>query len=165
MKTFTPFLCTVFSFCLLISFTSCYKGILEEITSNNEKETTITKMASDSSEVRKLLTAHTWQIEEVVDPFSGVRYKRGSVSDEKGFHLARYIYGVDGSIKGTDWFGNPIKDNFYSLQNGDKQFLIITPDCTSINEIISISSTKFVYKANDGSILTLTPIDPSDVAL
>lgn len=165
MKNFTPVASAVLSFGLLLSISSCYKTGLKEMISAKEEITGTTKMAYDSSEVRKLLTSQTWQIEEVVDPFSGVRYKRGSVSDGKEFYLARYTYGENGSITGTDWFGNPIKNTSYNLQDGDRKLVMVAPDCTSINEILFISATKFTYKANDGSVFTLTPVQQPDAAL
>lgn len=162
MKSFTRVLYAMFSSCIFL--TSCYKGVLEEVTTVREEKIN-TKVARDSSEVGKLLAAQTWQIEEVVDPFSGVRYKRGSVSDGKEFYLARYTYRENGSITGTDWFGKPIINTLYSLQDGDQKLIISAPDCTSINEILFISATKFTYKANDGSVFTLTPVQQPDAAL
>jgi hypothetical protein len=157
MKSYTRILNVVFSFSLLVSLTSCYKLVLENMTRTGEVSTT-QKMATDTSEVRKLMVAQAWQIEEVVDSFSGVRYQRGKISDGKEFQLTRYTYGENGSITGLDWFGNPIKNTSYSLQEGDRKFVIVAPDCTSVNEVLFISATKFTYKANDGSVFTLTPV-------
>lgn len=162
MKSYTRILNVVFVLSLLISLTSCYKIVLEDMSSIQEGGTTEAKISRDSSEVKRLLIGKTWQIEEVVDPISGVRYQRGKVSDGKEFQLARYVYGENGSITGTDWFGNPIKSTAYQLQESNRKFVIVAPDCSSINEILFISATKFSYKANDGSVFTLTPVQQND---
>ncbi|MCU7550984.1 hypothetical protein OCK74_17835 [Chitinophagaceae bacterium LB-8] len=61
MKISTRVLCIVASLCSLLSLSSCYKAVLEE--SNTTLEgTTATMIIKDSSVIRKLLLAQTWQI-------------------------------------------------------------------------------------------------------
>jgi hypothetical protein len=107
---------------------------------------------------QNLLSKQTWQIEEVIDPYAGVRFKRGVISDGKEFWLAQYKYTANGYITGIDWFGNPIVNNKYLLLEGGKKIKIIAPDCTVINDIILLTDDKFSYKAIDGSQFILCPV-------
>lgn len=110
-----------------------------------------------SSATKDLLTAHTWQIDEIVDPFQEIRYKRGVISDAKDFAIARYTYHDDQSITGMDWFGQPLEHHYYSLQDQEQHLKFITPTCCSIAAIIKINESEFSYKSADGSIFKLVP--------
>ena len=105
--------------------------------------------------------ATTWQIEEVIDAFGGVRYKRGVLGDSKNFSLARYQYHANNSLMGTDWFGQSWKASCYTFLDDDKKLKITNPACSIIETIITLSATRFVYKAADGSTFTLQPIKSS----
>ena len=141
----------VFILCLL--FTSCTK--------EQTNETATTGKVEESMESQNLLSKQTWQIEEVIDPYAGVRFKRGVISDGKEFWLAQYKYTANGSITGNDWFGKVLVNNKYVLQEGGKKIKIITPDCTVINDIILLTQDKFSYKTIDGSQFILGPVQGS----
>ena len=72
MKNFTLVLCTVSSFCSVVSFFSRYKGVLKEII-DDESITTSTKVAEDSSLAqnssifKSRLISPDWQIEQVIN--------------------------------------------------------------------------------------------------
>jgi len=110
-----------------------------------------------SEEIKNLATAHTWQIEEVIDPFSGTRYKRGVTSDGKNFSIARYTYHADYTLTGMDWEGNNIENTTYTMLDNQKM-KITSPACIYVNEVINISTSQFSYKTIDGSIIILGPV-------
>lgn len=134
---------------LLLVLTSCQKRAVTETVPANNKQVS-------SSEAKTWLTAHTWQINEVIDPFTGTRYKRGVISDSKDFASVRYTFKEDSTLTGIDWFGTSVTNTFYMLQDNQK-IQIISPTCTYVNDIISINASVFSYKSLDGSVFILGP--------
>lgn len=129
---------------------SCEKQVLTETTCSCSSQTS-------SSEIKAMLTAHTWQINEVIDPFSGTRYKRGVFSDGKDFESARYLYKDNGILTGTSWQGNTITNTCYTFLDNRKIQVTALP-CIDIYDIITIDPSEFSYKTNNGSIFILGPV-------
>jgi hypothetical protein len=142
---------------LLVLLTSCVKeAALEEASEPMSKRI-------DTTGSKSWLTAHTWQIKEVIDPITGTRYKRGVSSDGKNFGAAYYTYKEDQTITGMDWNSTILVDNSYTLLDNGK-IRIVSPACTYINHIITLSATEFSYKTIDGSVFILEPRGNSNAA-
>ena len=132
---------------------SCQKLVLTEDTCTCSSQT-----SPSSSEVKGLLTAHTWQINEVIDPFSGPRFKRGVFSDGKDFASARYLYKDNGALTGNSWQGNTITNTCYTLLD-NRKIQVTAPPCIDFYDIITISPFELSYKNNSGSIFVLGPVE------
>lgn len=139
----------LFFFCLACLLTACSRNI--------EENTLLETKSAD--ETQKLLTAHPWQIEEIVDPFSGLRYKRGKLSDGKTFSIARYTYHDDGTMSGMHWDGVPLTNSTYALLD-QNTIRLSSPSCIWVTDIITLTPTRFSYKSIDGSIFTFSPVAP-----
>jgi hypothetical protein len=112
------------------------------------------------NEIKSILTAHPWQINEVIDPFSGTRYKRGVTSDGKDFAAARYLYKESGVISGTSWQGS-ISNTCYTLID-NRRIQVSSPTCIDVYTIISIGPTEYSYKDKSGTIFVLGPVLTSE---
>ena len=139
----------LFFFCLACLLTACTRTL---------EETPLLETNS-ADETQTLLTAHPWQIEEVVDPFSGLRYKRGVLSDGKTLSIARYTYHNDGTVSGMHWDGNPLNNCTYTLLD-QNTIRLSSPSCIWVTDIITLTPTRFSYKSIDGSIFTFSPVAP-----
>ena len=137
---------------LSLALLSCQKPLLTE---------NVCTCQTSYSEVKSLLTAHTWQINEVIDPFSGARFKRGVLSDGKDFAIARYLYKEDGAHTGINWEGNSIINSCYTFLD-NRKIQVTDTRCTNLYNIISIGSTEFSYKDNSGTIFILGPAATSE---
>jgi hypothetical protein len=133
---------------------SCQKSVFTEDTCTCSSQT-------NSSEIKNLLIAHTWQINEVIDPYSGTRFKRGVFSDGKDFASARYLYKDNGALTGNSWQGNTITNTCYTLLD-NRKIQVTAPPCIDIYTIISIGSSELSYKDKSGTIFILGPAGVSE---
>lgn len=116
----------------MISFTKlpAFLVILAIVISSascGSKENTV----SPVSGIKKLLTAQTWQINEVTDVQNGVStplYKRGASDNEEDFSAVRQLFKVDGSIIYTGQFGETGSNGKYELLDNDSRLRLSMPD-------------------------------------
>ncbi|WP_148661244.1 hypothetical protein [Flavisolibacter tropicus] len=150
-QLFKPSICLLLLASLVLL--SCQKQVLKDNTCSCSNDTSF-------SEVKNLLTAHPWQINEVIDPFSGTRYKRGVLTDGKDFATARYLYKENGTLTGNTWQGS-IANTCYTLLD-NRKIQVCSPPCIDIYNVISIGATEYSYKDNSGTIFILGPVEASE---
>jgi hypothetical protein len=103
--------------------------------------------------VKELLTARTWQMEEVTDNHGTpvVTYKRGAANNEEDYSLVRQSFKADGSITYIDQFGDAGTNGTYELlENDTKIRLGMTGSTLSVvAQNLSVSTTRFSYRLVD----------------
>lgn len=103
-------------------------------------------VAPPLSVIKRLLTAHTWQINEVTDTQNGnatTVYKRGAAHNEDDFSLVRQQFTTDGRIIYTDQFGDSGANGTYVLLDNDTRIRLGMPD-------MGLSVTADQLKVTDG---------------
>lgn len=108
----------------------------------------------------QLLTAKTWQIEEVAtvenDAPPRVTYKRGTPNNEDDFSLIRQTFKKDGSITYVDQFGDSGTNGRYQLLNNNMLRLSIE-GLSTIVETVVIRENSFSYRlVHDGGYTQFT---------
>lgn len=97
----------------------------------------------------QLLTAKTWQMEEVADVINGstphVTYKRGATNNEDDFSLIRQTFKKDGSITFIDQEGESGSDGRYQLLENN-MLRLSWGFITSIVEHVVIRENSFSYR-------------------
>ena len=112
----------------------------------------------------QLLTAKTWQIEEVVDVIDGeepnITYKRGRTDNEEDYTLVRQTFKKNGTITYIDQFGESGSNGRYQLLPNNMLSLSLGM-LTTVVEQVMIRENSFSYKLvhQDGYIqFTFSPV-------
>ena len=116
------------------------------------------------AQVKTTFNSTTWIIDEVTDPNSGLRFKRGVFSDGKRFDIAYYNYNTDGTVTGRDWSDNVLTNTRYTWLNNGKILKVVYPACEINKDIITLTATELKYKSIDGAIFKLIPQSASENA-
>lgn len=138
------------------TFTFLFAAVIISLTAMSCRKAVCTEPGKQS-EPQSTIAGYDWMIDEVVDPISGVRFKRGVQTDEKNFAIARFRFTPNGAYTGISWDGSQIANARYAILNDGRTLQLILPACTSMNEIRELRADKFVYISNDGSVFTLVP--------
>lgn len=131
-----------------------------------------TSCKKDSTEptqlsVSQMLTAKTWQVEEVTDHMGGnidKLYKRGANNNQDDYSLVRQQFKTDGTITYTDEFGITGKDGLWELQDNNKKIKLNLPSmglsvvCEDVTVTANSFSYKLTYPGNGYVLFTFSPL-------
>lgn len=108
-------------------------------------------MVPPLSVIKRLLTAQTWQINEVFDVQNGVitpLYKRGATNNEEDFSAVRQLFKTDGRIIYTGQEGETGSDGRYELLENDTRLKLSMPEwglSVTVNAV-KVTSGEFSYQ-------------------
>lgn len=104
---------------------------------------------------KDLLTAKTWQMEEVTDNHGTpqVVYKKGAANNEEDYSLVRQAFKADGTITYIDQFGDAGTNGTYELlENNTRIRLGMTGSSLSVvAQSLNVSASRFSYHLVDGA--------------
>jgi hypothetical protein len=108
---------------------------------------------------QQLLTAKTWQVEEVSETIDGnkkVTYKRGAQNNEDDFSMIRQSFKKNGSITYVDSFGASGTDGRYQLLSNQQMRLSIG-GLSTVVFAVTVQENSFSYKQEiQGGVLQFT---------
>lgn len=119
------------------------------------------------SVVKRLLTAQTWQLNEVIDVQNGgvptPLYKRGAPDNEDDFSKVRQQFKADGGIIYTDQDGETGTDGRYELLENDTRLKLSMPEMgfsVTVNTL-KVTSGEFSYRLAAGEGYTIFTFGPA----
>jgi len=117
------------------------------------------------SPAAELLTAQTWQIEEVTmidNGISDVTYKRGAANNDDDFSLVRQTFKTDGTITYVDQYGFTGKNGKWKLLENDTKLRLGMGDFSVIVENVTVSENSFSYRTMNQEGYALFKFSPAD---
>ncbi|RXK86899.1 hypothetical protein [Filimonas effusa] len=118
-------------------------SLIAALTSCNSKDKEVTTPQSD---VKKRLTAKTWQVKEVTEWESGAKtvvYKRGAANNEDDYAAVRQLFKDDGTVVYTDQDGETGTGGRYELLENGTVLKLGMPE-------FGISVVVYAVKVTDG---------------
>jgi hypothetical protein len=141
-------ICTVTAL-VFFAMSSCQKEALTE---------------TSESLIEKQLTAHTWQVEEVIATMNGQQftvYTKGSPTNAEDYSRVRQRFLPAGLMHYTDTDGNAVTDGHWALRDNHTKLDMSDPAGGQVTgEEVTVNTTRLSYKFVDGAdyfILKLIP--------
>lgn len=130
---------------------SAFVMVLVLVMGSSSCRSTDKDVVTPVGEVKKLLTAQTWQMNEVSEVQNGVStvvYKRGAAQNEEDYSAVRQLFKADGSIVYTDQDGSTGADGRYELLDNDTSLKLSMPayDLSVTVYAVKVTSGEFSYR-------------------
>ncbi len=109
------------------------------------------EVVAPQTPAQSLLSAKTWQMEEVTDYYGGIAdkiYKKGASNNQDDYSLVRQKFNANGTITYTDQFGTQGSDGLWELQSNNTKIKLSLPSMglTVLCDDFTVTANSFSYK-------------------